>query len=109
MMDGASTPDPLQDADNRNILQVDEAPCLSFDHQRFTYVVQPIAGMLARRVVCRVQPGSVLEQGQRYGLIHFGSRMDLTLPPEAEVKAGVGDTLKGGETVLAILKEPHPL
>jgi phosphatidylserine decarboxylase len=46
-----------------------------------------------------------LEKGQRYGLIRFGSRTDLVLPLEAEVRVQVGDSVRGGETVLAILKE----
>jgi phosphatidylserine decarboxylase len=72
-------------------------------------VVTQIAGVLARRIVCRVQPGDVLQIGQRYGLIRFGSRTDVTLPPEAEVVAKVGDVVRGGVTLLAILKEPHDL
>lgn len=48
-------------------------------------------------------------KSQRYGLIRFSSYTGFILPPEAEVKAGVGDIVKGGETVLAILKELHSL
>lgn len=66
--------------------------------------VKQIAGILARRIVCRARPGDVLERGQRYGLIRFGSRTDLFLPAEADVIAQVGDTVRGGETILAYLK-----
>lgn len=69
--------------------------------------VKQIAGILARRIVCRVCPGDVLERGQRYGLIRFGSRTDLFLPADADVIAQIGDKVRGGETILANLKAPQ--
>jgi phosphatidylserine decarboxylase len=75
------------------------------DHGR-EFIVKQIAGVLARRIVCRVRPGDTLEKGQRYGLIRFGSRTDLLLPATAEIAVQVGDTVRGGETILAFLKEP---
>ncbi len=75
------------------------------DHSR-EFIVKQIAGVLARRIVCRVRPGETLEKGQRYGLIRFGSRTDLLLPATAEIAVQVGDVVRGGETVLAFLKEP---
>ena len=75
------------------------------DHGR-ELIVKQIAGVLARRIVCRVRPGDTLEKGQRYGLIRFGSRTDLLLPAAAEIAVQVGDVVRGGETILAFLKEP---
>jgi phosphatidylserine decarboxylase len=75
------------------------------DHGR-EFIVKQIAGVLARRIVCRVRPGDTLEKGQRYGLICFGSRTDLLLPATAEIAVQVGDVVRGGETILAFLKEP---
>lgn len=75
------------------------------DHGR-EFIVKQIAGVLARRIVCRVRPGDTLEKGQRYGLIRFGSRTDLLLPATAEIAVQVGDVVRGGETILAFLKEP---
>ena len=75
------------------------------DHSR-EFIVKQIAGVLARRIVCRVRPGYTLEKGQRYGLIRFGSRTDLLLPATAEIAVQVGDVVRGGETILAFLKEP---
>ena len=69
--------------------------------------VKQIAGILARRIVCRVHSGDVLERGQRYGLIRFGSRTDLFLPADADVIAQIGDKVRGGETILAHLKVPR--
>jgi phosphatidylserine decarboxylase len=75
------------------------------DHGR-EFIVKQIAGVLARRIVCRIRPGDTLEKGQRFGLIRFGSRTDLLLPATAEVAVQVGDVVRGGETILAFLKEP---
>ena len=63
-----------------------------------------IAGLVARRVLCYVDEGAVLERGQRFGFIRFGSRVDVYLPLDAEVKAGIGDKVYATESVLAWLK-----
>ncbi|WP_052566836.1 phosphatidylserine decarboxylase family protein [Candidatus Magnetobacterium casense] len=63
-------------------------------------LVRQVAGSVARRAVCRVNPGDVLKKGQRFGIIKFSSRVDLYLPPEAQITAQVGDKLKAGETVI---------
>ena len=75
------------------------------DHHGETVVVRQIVGVLARRIVCRVQPGQTLARGERIGLMKFGSRMDVFLPVHAEIFAQVGDTAVAGESVLAAL---HP-
>jgi phosphatidylserine decarboxylase len=59
-----------------------------------------IAGFLARRIVCHLRVGSEVERGQRYGMIMFGSRADLYLPPSARIRVQVGDRARGGETVI---------
>lgn len=63
-------------------------------------VVQ-IAGVLARRIVCKVKPGDGLEAGQRFGIIMFGSRVDIFLPSGARLEVSEGRHVKGGETILA--------
>jgi len=85
---------------------VNEANTVTIAGQGQEFIVKQIAGVLARRIVCRVRPGDTLEKGQRYGLIRFGSRTDILLPATAEIAVQVGDTVRGGETVLAFLKEP---
>lgn len=62
-----------------------------------------IAGLLARRIVCRCVEGQKVERGQRVGLIKFGSRVDVLLPACAELRVKVGQRVKGGATVLAFL------
>jgi phosphatidylserine decarboxylase len=64
-----------------------------------------IAGLLARRIVFKPREGDRLKRGQRVGLIKFGSRVDVIFPAEAEPKVKVGNRVKGGETVLAVMPE----
>lgn len=85
---------------------VNEANTITIAEHGREFIVKQIAGVLARRIVCRVRPGDTLDKGQRYGLIRFGSRTDLLLPATAEIAVQVGDVVKGGETILAFLKEP---
>ena len=68
-----------------------------------TVVCRQVVGVLARRVVCRLAPGMDVRQGQRLGIMKFGSRMDVFLPPGSAIMVGVGDVVRGGETVLARL------
>ena len=62
-----------------------------------------VAGLIARRIVCWVNPKDRAVRGERYGLIRFGSRMDTYLPIGTAIKVAVGDRVKGGETILGEL------
>ncbi|MEP7329449.1 MAG: phosphatidylserine decarboxylase [Betaproteobacteria bacterium] len=62
-----------------------------------------IAGLIARRILCYVEPGAKLTRGQRYGFIRFGSRVDVYLDPQAKPRVAVGDTVAATETILAEL------
>ena len=62
-----------------------------------------IAGLIARRIVCFVEPEDTLEKGERFGLIRFGSRVDLYLPTSTEIDISVGQHVKGGETIIGYL------
>ena len=66
--------------------------------------VKQIAGVLARRIVCRVRAGDKLMAGERFGLIRFGSRTDLVVPRSTEIRVKVGDRVRGGETVMGVLR-----
>jgi phosphatidylserine decarboxylase len=66
-----------------------------------TIVFRQVVGLLARRIVCRVEPGDEVERGERIGLMKFGSRMDVFLPLDMELLVSAGDRVVGGETVLA--------
>lgn len=67
-------------------------------------MVRQIAGFVARRIVCDLHPGDSAEVGEEMGMIRFGSRVDVFLPLDAEVKVKIGDKTVSKETVLAILK-----
>lgn len=62
-----------------------------------------IAGAVARRIKCYVEEGQSLQQGDEFGFIKFGSRVDVFLPLDAKIKVNVGDATKGGRTILAEL------
>ncbi len=66
-------------------------------------VVVQVAGLIARRIVCYAHKGDQLARGKRYGLIRFGSRLDVYLPTETAIKVTMGETTVAGETVLGIL------
>lgn len=57
-----------------------------------------IAGLIARRIVCWLKEGMQVQKGERFGLIRFGSRVEVFLPPEANILVKVGDKVKAGET-----------
>ncbi len=63
-----------------------------------------IAGLIARRIVCWLRKGQVLKMGERFGLIRFGSRVDVYLPLGTDVRVSLGDKVKAGESILAVMK-----
>jgi phosphatidylserine decarboxylase len=71
---------------------------------RYKVFVKQIAGLIARRIVCRAKEGATYRRGERFGMIKFGSRTDLFLPLEAEVKVKVGDKVAGAATIIAEIK-----
>lgn len=89
-------------------------PKSSTENERTTVVIESasgvqvlmrqIAGAVARRIIWYVKEGQSVEQGQEMGFIKFGSRVDIYLPLDADVKVNIGDRTKGGVTVLADLK-----
>ncbi len=86
-------------------------PKSSTENERTTVVVKmkngteilfrQIAGALARRIKCYVKEGQTLEQGNEFGFIKFGSRVDIFLPIDAKVNVKIGDKTTGGKTVIA--------
>jgi phosphatidylserine decarboxylase len=68
-------------------------------------VVVQIAGLIARRILSFVSDNQYLDQGERYGLIRFGSRVDIYMPLNSSINCKVGDKVIAGESVLAILAE----
>ncbi len=72
-------------------------------------VVVQIAGLVARRIVCDIKQGDTVRRGDRYGMIRFGSRLDVYLPPAAKIVIKDGSVTRAGETVLAELQGSAPL
>ncbi|MGR3571874.1 phosphatidylserine decarboxylase [Brevirhabdus sp.] len=93
--------DKASDDNERNSL------CIALPDGRQVAVVQ-IAGLVARRIVCFVQKGNHLDTGERFGLIRFGSRVDVYLPEGVHPLVSIGQKMVSGETVLADLTSAEP-
>jgi phosphatidylserine decarboxylase len=81
--------------------QLNEWTEVWFERNGRPLVCRQIVGILARRIVCRLKPGDVVARGQRFGVMKFGSRIDLFVPPDARIVVKPGDRVVAGETVLA--------
>jgi phosphatidylserine decarboxylase len=73
-----------------------------------TIAVVQIAGLVARRILCWTRPGDRLATGERFGLIRFGSRLDVYLPDGVEPQVALGQTMVAGETVIALIGQDAP-
>ncbi len=93
--------DKASEDNERNALSIE------LDDGRTLAVVQ-IAGLVARRIVCSVAEGDRLRTGQRFGMIRFGSRLDVYLPDGVAPLVAVGQATIAGETVIADLASPEP-
>jgi phosphatidylserine decarboxylase len=67
-------------------------------------LVRQVAGFVARRAVCRKTEGDTLRRGERYGIIKFGSRLDIYLPKDVDIKVKLNDNIKAGVTILAEIR-----
>ena len=83
--------------------ELNEFTEVTIDHEGRTVVVRQIVGILARRIVCRINEGDVVKAGDRFGVMKFGSRMDLFLPPDAAIRVTVGQSVVAAVTVIAEL------
>jgi len=81
--------------------QLNEWTEVWFERQGRAVVCRQIVGILARRIVCRLRTGDTVTRGQRFGVMKFGSRIDLFVPTDARILVKAGDRAVAGETVLA--------
>ena len=88
---------------HRDAAATNERSEIRIEHNGRPTVVRQIVGVLARRVVCRAVLGAEVRAGDRYGVMKFGSRMDVFLPTDAELRVKAGDGVRGGETIIAVL------
>lgn len=81
-----------------------EQSAILLNNGHVTILVKQIAGLIARRIVCWAKEGDEFQRGQRYGLIRFGSRMDVFVPKGTEIKVAIGDIVSGGSSIIGYLK-----
>ena len=84
--------------------EVNEQNSVLISSEKAKILINQIAGLIARRIVCWVTEGDKVRKGEPYGLIRFGSRVDIFLPLKTDLKVKVGDRVRGGETILGVLK-----
>ncbi len=85
--------------------EANEQMAVGIESEKGRFLVKQIAGILARRIVCRLKPEDNVSRGGRFGMIKFGSRTELYLPVSVHLRVSVGDRVKGGETIIGEL--PH--
>jgi phosphatidylserine decarboxylase len=82
---------------------LNEQTMITINNGDWSVSFKQIAGLLARRIVCNLKAGDVVQRGQRMGLIKFGSRVDVLMPAETQLCVKVGDKVKGGSSVIGQL------
>ncbi len=80
-----------------------ERTLIGVDNGRFKVLFKQIAGFIARRIVCNLHVGDSAVAGERFGMIKFGSRVDVIMPKEATIKVALNQKVTAGETILAVM------
>lgn len=91
-----------------NSAEENEQNIVTVEGEGRTVIFKQIAGLIARRIVFDRKVGDTVARGERIGLIKFGSRVDVLCDPDATMQVKIGDCVKGGATVLAILPVAEP-
>ena len=78
---------------------------LGLENERGRIILKQIAGIIARRIVCKVKSRDSVKIGERFGMIKFGSRVDLFLPENVDIKVNLNQKVKAGETIIGIFKK----
>ena len=81
-----------------------EQSAILLNNGHVTILVKQIAGLIARRIVCWAKEGDEYQRGQRFGLIRFGSRVDIFLPEGTDIKVAIGDIVNGVSSIIGYLK-----
>lgn len=84
-----------------------EQTVIGIENGSHKILFKQIAGIIARRVVCHVREGYHVQKGERFGMIKFGSRADIFLPEDVEIKVKLNQKVKGGETILGEFKSKN--
>ena len=88
---------------NPDSVLTNEQTLVVLDGDRYEVSYKQIAGLLARRIVCPLKQGDRVARGQRVGMIKFGSRVDVLIPAEAELRVKIGTRVRGGSSILAVV------
>lgn len=101
------TPGKFLPANNINASDINEQNCILIEDESIDLkvLVKQIAGIIARRIVCWVEPGQNLEKGERIGLIRFGSRTEIYLPQDTLITTTIGSKVYGGSSIIARRKK----
>ncbi len=84
-----------------------EQTVIGIENGQTKILFKQIAGIIARRVVCHIREGFHVQKGERFGMIKFGSRADIFLPENVEIKVKLNEKVKGGETILGEIKSEN--
>lgn len=82
---------------------VNEQTIIGIENQKTKILFKQIAGLIARRIVCDIREGHVVKAGERFGMIKFGSRVDIFLPRDVEVEVTVNQKVKAGESIIGVI------
>ena len=82
-----------------------EQSIIGIRHGSTLVVVKQIVGVVARRIVCYLEAGDAIGSGEKFGLIRFGSRVDLIVPSSTRMRVEVGDRVRAGETVIGVIED----
>lgn len=93
----------MLDARHADATTLNESMTWAFQNPRATLVVRQITGAIARRIVGWSKVGDTLAKGERFGMIRFGSRTEVYLPMDSEITVRLGERVRGGETIIAML------
>ncbi|MCF7805178.1 MAG: phosphatidylserine decarboxylase family protein [Candidatus Marinimicrobia bacterium] len=100
VVDSRYRPGKFLAAFNERTSEENEQTIIDLKNKRFKVRVKQIAGLIARRIVNHLKPGDSVVLGQRFGLIRFGSRVDVIVPKALDIQVGLKQKVYGGETVL---------
>lgn len=90
---------------NNDASYENEQSIIGIENDRCKILFKQIAGIIARRIVCNIREGNKVTKGERFGIIKFGSRVDMFIPANVKIKVKLNDRVTGGETIIGQIDE----
>jgi len=84
--------------------EINEQTVIGIENGKCNILFKQIAGLIARRIVCNIREGSTVNLGERFGIIKFGSRVDIFFPENVDVKVKLKEKVKGGQSIIGVIK-----